>query len=98
MSFLLFITTILCTIATTIWRGFVITHLWAWFVVSTFGLAPLTIVQAIGLSLIVAFLTFQYIHDSDKENFAEKLVGAMVFSFIWPAMCLLIGYIVQLFL
>lgn len=40
-----------------IWGGYVLTCLWGWFVVPTFALPPLTLAQAIGVSLIVGYLT-----------------------------------------
>ncbi len=39
--------------------GWVLMKLWAWFVVPLFRLPALTLLPAIGLSLVVSFLTFQ---------------------------------------
>jgi len=36
--------------------GWLLTYLWQWFIVPTFGLLPLTVVQAAGFVLIVNFL------------------------------------------
>jgi hypothetical protein len=53
-----------------IWRGYVLSVLWGWFVVPFFGARPLPLAMAIGISLIVGFLT---IHRTGKE--AEKEMG-----------------------
>lgn len=40
-----------------IWGAFVFTQLWAWFMVSKFGLPPLSIVDAAGVLLVASFAT-----------------------------------------
>lgn len=79
-----------------VWRGYVLTILWGWFIVPTFGIKAITIPQAIGLSLIVSFLTYQ----ASKSVFADeeepkKSILQVILSFIIPATCLLIGWIVN---
>ena len=39
-------------------NGLVLKKLWGWFVVANFGLKPLSIPSAIGIALIVSFLTY----------------------------------------
>jgi hypothetical protein len=39
------------------YSAFVVMTLWGWFVTPTFGLAPLTFFQAMGLDIFVSFLT-----------------------------------------
>lgn len=51
----------------TILRGLVLQALWGWFMVTTFGLPTLTLVEALGLSLVVSFLTM-YIPNEDPDN------------------------------
>ena len=47
------ITTVLITlIIAPIWRGYAFSKLWLWFIVSTFGAAPLAVAQSIGLALV----------------------------------------------
>ena len=79
-----------------IWRGYAFSKLWLWFIVSTFGAAPLGIAQSIGLALVVSFLTHQYDSYEDKEKSAtERMVVAVAITFLSPAMVLLIGWIVK---
>jgi putative flippase GtrA len=94
------ITTVLITlILSPIWRGYALSKLWLWFIVSTFGAAPLGIAQSIGLALVVSFLTHQYDSYEDKEKSAtERMVTGVVIAFLSPAMALLIGWIVKGFL
>ena len=53
----------------TVLSGWVLTHLWLWFVVPVFNLPVLPIAPAIGLSLIVSYMTDHNCEtDSNKEN------------------------------
>jgi len=42
-----------------IWSGYVFSILWAWFIVPLFGLPALSVAAAIGVTLVVRFLTHQ---------------------------------------
>ena len=81
-----------------IWSGYVLTILWAWFVVPTFGLPPLALAPAIGLAVVVSYLTHQY-HpkpakpdDDGKWDETARVIAHMVFR---PAIALLVGWIVK---
>lgn len=79
--------------------GFALSVLWGWFVVPLFGVPNLTIAQAIGLSMVVGFLTYQY-HDNHKKeemSLAGKIIYLVLLAIIQPAVTLVIGYIVHLF-
>lgn len=54
---------IFCTIV----NGLGLSILWAWFIVSTFGLVAITIPQAVGLGIVVAIMTFQITKREDKS-------------------------------
>ncbi len=79
----------------TVWRGYVLCKLWLWFIVTTFGANPLSLPQAIGLSSVVSFLTFQVNHDArqDKSD-TEKTVEIIIFGALYPACALFAGWIV----
>lgn len=82
-----------------IWRGYVLTVLWEWFVVPTFGLHPLAIAPAIGLSLVVSYLTHQ--SDAAKTpdgDFADRMARACAYAFLLPLVVLGIGWVVQKFM
>ncbi len=78
-------------------NGWVLTKLWHWFAVPIFGFHDLEIVQAIGIGLIVSFLTHKTVamkkSGSDETDWAG--IGANLLS---PFVVLLVGYIVHLFM
>jgi len=82
-----------------VWRGWVMTKLWAWFVVPVFGLPALGLAAAIGLSLTIGFFTYQY---SDTVQEKRKGYAATAYPlgvvFLYPAVLLGIGWIVTLFM
>ena len=43
-----------------LYSGFVFSRLWAWFIVPIFSLPQLTVMQAVGVNVVVAFLTATY--------------------------------------
>jgi hypothetical protein len=50
-------------------NGWALTLLWSWFVVPTFPDLPvLSLGQAIGLGMIISFLTYQYIDARAKQG------------------------------
>lgn len=79
-----------------IWRGFAISTLWLWFVVSTFGLAPLGVAQSIGLALIASVLCSQYFGYQDKDKSeTERLAASVAYQFLSPAAALFTGWIAK---
>lgn len=72
-------------------RGFALSYLWQWFI-TPFGLPELGIAHAIGISMIVGFLTYQ--HNGSEE--ANK--GVLAVTFLSPLMALFFGYIVHSFM
>ena len=79
------------------WKGFVITLLWAWFIVTTFHLPALGLAAAIGLSCVSAILTWQY-GPKDIKDIEENNHQAIILSFFYPALTLLIGWIAHMFM
>ena len=75
------------------WVGaFVSVHLWAWFIVPIFGLAPLKMPAAFGIALLVGLWTHQYHGHKDERSWKEKLSEA-IGLLISPWFILLCGYI-----
>ena len=77
------------------WRSFVATKIWAWFVVSTFGLPALSMPAAYGIMLVSAMFVPQTQCDSKSGGMSEsigKIVGIQV---TWPAIALFLGWLVQ---
>lgn len=77
-----------------LWNGYVLTVLWRWFVVPTFGVAPLMLWQAIGLTMIVGYLTHQYT-SADKDGDGLKGLAMLILK---PLFALFFGWLtLQLF-
>lgn len=70
-----------------------LTVLWRWFVMPQFGLAPLGVNSAIGISLVVEYLTHQVGVKDDGYEAVERVVAQAVM----PLMALGIAWIVVLF-
>ena len=83
--------------------GFVLTKLWTWFIVPTFHLIPLTLVQAIGLFLVVNLIR-PVLHSIDIEYLEDEDVRTKIGYFyigvnlVYPWLTLLTGWLVHLFM
>lgn len=90
-KFLAFLGVIAALVLSTIWGGYVLSLLWAWFIASTFSAPVLTITQAIGVRLVVGFMTMNS-KTSDKDRaFGESIALA----FFLPLFGLLLGLLVK---
>jgi hypothetical protein len=87
-------------VGTTLLRGIVFQQLWAWFIAPQFALPELPLAEAIGLSLVVTFLVYQYDarKDDRKTGFAESLVEAGLASLLLNGTFYLVGAIVASYL
>ncbi len=81
-----------------IWRGFVFSKLWKWFIVTTFDMQPIGIVASIGISYVVSFLTYQYVYAADERPEGEKLAAIVGVTFLFPLIYLFFGAIMKNFL
>ena len=79
-----------------VWRGYVLSVLWGWFVIPVFEAPRLTTVGAIGLSLIASFLTYQ--SNAAKKRDDDALIEALAVAAVVPAMALTMGWVVHLFM
>lgn len=75
------------------WKGFVLSKLWLWFIASTFALPSISIMQAVGLNLVVGALTFNIKTHKEAGEPYDKYFPVVV-GFVAPAMFLLVGWIV----
>ena len=76
----------------------ILSLLWKWFMVTTFGLNPLTIAQAVGVSIIVGFLTRESGDYKKEERVGLQIIIPIFGVFIAPFLTLLTGYIVYIIL
>jgi hypothetical protein len=97
-NLLLLFFTLLISVPLMLWRAFVITVLWGWFIVPQFAISQLGMINAIGLSLVVSLLTARLSKvDSDDDERNKTLAGQIAVGIVAPAMALLYGWIVVQF-
>lgn len=82
------------------WSGYVLSVLWAWFIVTQFeGVPVLSIPAAIGLATVVGYLTKQDTYEpNDKRDQTERFLYVIGIAIGRPALALFFGYIVRGFL
>ncbi len=98
MTALLFLGAIGLIAASAVWSGYVLSILWAWFAVPAFAAPALSIPAAIGVALIVGFMTHQ--HQPEKKSGAKPdgaAAGVAVAGhvFLRPAFALAMGWVVK---
>lgn len=83
---------ILTVTALTVLNGFVLSQMWAWFVVPLFGLPALTIPYAIGLSMVFSLFTHRKPDMNKDKKAAWGELGMMV---VGRLLVLAIGYVLK---
>jgi NADH:ubiquinone oxidoreductase subunit 6 (subunit J) len=82
--------------ASAIWSGYVLTHLWVWFVVPLFGLPALSLAGAIGVTLVVSFMTFQYQRNNKDDMTPGRRFGEVIgWITLRPLLALTVGWVVK---
>lgn len=79
-------------------RGLVLTKLWSWFIVTTFGLHELSVGQAIGLGIVVCFIRPVDLSDVKKKDDYSIGVSLAVDLLLTPLLVLTFGKVVHVFL
>lgn len=79
-------------------NGFVLSKLWYWFIVQTFDIKPITLIQAVGLSLIIGYLTMKKNMGEDKKKDFSEIASDWFSIIIYNFMVLFLGYIISLFM
>ena len=93
------ITTFIVTmVVSCLWSGYVLSVLWRWFMVPGLGLPSLSVGYAIGVAMVISYLTRQDIPEKEGESWQEKLVRGVAVAALKPAIALLFGWTVTLFL
>lgn len=94
-KFALAILNLAYTIGCTILSGCVLSLLWGWFIVSTFGLPVLTIPLAMGIMLVVSYMTKQAdFNNQDREDYQMRVNVVMI---VKPLVALVVGYVIKSF-
>lgn len=83
LAFFKLILTLLLNAATWTWCGYVLMYAWAWFVVTTFGIQPLTLPEAIGLCVVAHLFVDQYVWQENVSQIAVSIVQLIRVSFLF---------------
>lgn len=78
-------------------RGFVLTYLWLWFMVPL-GPSKLKIPHAIGIAMLVSYLTKYSVQTGPGNPTKEAAIEAIMTAILAALMTLLFGYIVHSFM
>jgi hypothetical protein len=85
--------------ASTIYKGYALSLLWAWLIVPTFDVQEISVASAIGIALVISYLTHRFSLKDIKENeeyeFTERLTHAIALSITRPSLALAIGFVVS---
>lgn len=94
MPILAFFGVIAAIVLSAMYRGWVLSLFWAWFIVKPFGAPPIGIAVACGISLLVATLTHQSNVATKQQSFGESLAnGFATTTVLW-----FMGWIISWFI
>lgn len=86
-------------IPSTILNGWVTSTLWGWFIQPVFGLRPITLGEAIGLSLFVSlFRAHRFNQSVKKDKRLEESLTMVAEIILNPFLVLAFGYVLHLIL
>lgn len=88
---------LLLLVSATLINGYTLHLLWLWFMVPILNLPPLTIGQAIAVSMVINFITYQY-YSSPKETKENEWIIGLLQIFVRPLLVLGIAQIVRNFI
>jgi len=84
---------IVLMVVSSVLNGWALSILWGWFFVPTLGMPQISVVQAIGIAMVVSYLTYQYIDDE-----SNNLIRPFILAFARPFIAVIIGAIVHAFM
>lgn len=84
---------LLLVFISSVWSGVALHYLWNWFVVTTFNLAPIGVIEAVGVVIVAAFLTHQKQLDSKGGEHKHPLLNSYTYALVRPALFILLGWL-----
>ncbi|MBI5742648.1 MAG: hypothetical protein HZA25_02320 [Candidatus Niyogibacteria bacterium] len=95
-----FVSFVFLMIVNSIFNGYALSVLWGWFVVPTFNIPQLSVAAAIGIAIVVRYLTHQIPENGkgDEKSLGEQTARIAMVVIFRPSFALLVGYIVHLFM
>jgi hypothetical protein len=81
-----------------IYSGYALSIMWGWFLVPALGAPAISVSYAIGITMVVRYLTSgTETEPDDGKSSMEKLIKHIVIAVLKPSFALAFGYIVTLF-
>jgi hypothetical protein len=81
-----------------IFKAYVFSKLWEWFIVTTFALESINTLQAFGIMIVLSLVSPKRLDETINEsNFIGKILSNTILSFLLYCWILGIGWIVSLF-
>jgi hypothetical protein len=85
-------------LASSLVHGLVITKMWIWFIVPLFEIRPISIPEAIGLSMLGSLFVGQRVKENDEgKTFTERLIYVALGGVLAGLFTLILGWIVYQF-
>ena len=73
-------------------NGWALSLLWGWFIVPVFSAPALTLGQAIGIAMVVSFLTYQNFKSDSSLTIADLFLS----TFVRPVLVVIFGFAIKL--
>ena len=84
---------LLAIVPSVLLTGYTITVLWGWFITPQFGLAVPSMVNSLGIALLIGYITSNYTYAEDNRDPYTIFASTMVRAFLRPVYFLLFGWI-----
>lgn len=78
-----------------VWKGWFLSIIWGWFAVPIFGLPALSIVQASGVMLVIAYLTPLSIPTPEEVANKKPMILRFMFLVFTTSVLLGVGWIIK---
>tara|TARA_R110000850_G_scaffold32558_1_gene89716 strand:- start:118 stop:417 length:300 start_codon:yes stop_codon:yes gene_type:complete len=93
-----FMTIVIMMIISPIVNGYVFTKLWMWFIVPTFNIHPIRLIEAVGILLLVNFIKAKKDKAAKQESFWSDFIENVIFMFLMAGFVLLSGWVFKMFM
>lgn len=76
--------------------GWVLSVLWGWFIVPLFDVSQITVLQAIGLTVVAGMFATRKADTKAEENPGKAILTSVLWPVAYPLAALLVGWLVHL--
>ena len=98
MKLLILISSFGIVTISTLLGGWVLSTIWNWFIAPTFEVTQLPFVPAMGLVLVVNYLTHQINENAVMGDTVERLIKHLVVAIIHPVLVVCLGWVILQFM